>query len=161
MECLVIIPNLMREDIKIRKLFRHVEDNTFNAKALSVEIFEMAMRLMLYDIGVLERQDIIDAAIQRLAMSSAPTPGINLSQEEVDGIIDDQYEHIQYASDELSIQLSRRIQPIVERTIKRRDVTYRKVKFFYDIPSRGSITMQLTCEEFFDERPSYHTRWQG
>lgn len=146
MDRIVIIPNIMRDDVKIKRLFKHVEENVFNAKALNVELFEMSVRLMLYDCGILMKQDLVDSALMRMAVNSSPSPNMALSEDDVDNIIDDQYECIRYASDELAVQLARRIQPVIELNVPLND-KFRRVLFYYGIPSASAITLQLTNTE--------------
>lgn len=145
MDKAIVIPNITKSDVRIKRMFHYLECNAINAKSLGVNIFEMGMKCMLYDCGFLVSRDIEESAKIKWARQSAPSYGLHMTEDEVDDIIAEEYDNIVYVSEEINRQIMGKIQPIIQRTVdgNRR---FNNVTFYYDVPSVGSITMHLRDE---------------
>lgn len=141
MDRAIIIPNITDTDVRIKRIFKQLADNAISAKTLSMSIFELAMRTMLHSCGYVWRSDIVMVSLRNWARDTSPSYGIWMTPDEVDGIIDEQFDLILFAYDEISKQVIDRIKPIILKDAPLR--RFAEVKFYYNVPSEGSITMHL------------------
>lgn len=140
---IIIIPNVLVEDCKIRKVLSAVESSAFQAKALNIELFELTMREMMFSAGILLNRTPREPSITRLAMNSMPGRNSRMSEEEHDELYDEQYETIKYASEEISNHVNYHVIRAFQ-SIQLNGDKYRQVEFYYGIPDAGAISLMLT-----------------
>lgn len=140
----IVMPNMIN-DVGVVRIFKSLEENLPNAKQMSNEIFESLISLVFYEASLLKYKVLMDRRVEQIATKHAPYPQYHLTEDDVEGLIEDSIELMTESCMQLDTRLSRKI----SRTLRELDFTqnqYERIDIHYGVPSVDSLTIVLSDE---------------
>lgn len=140
----IVMPNMIN-DAGVVRVFKTLEDNLPNAKQMNCEIFESLISLVFYEASLLKYKVLLDRRVEQIASKHAPYPCHSLSEDDVEGIIEDSIDLLTESCMQLDARLSRKI----TRVLRELDITqrsYDRLDVHYGVPLSNSLTIVLSDE---------------